>query len=182
LSDEAFYRKEEHQSQVIDLHTYKWSDVRKSYRGLINQAAKKYAFNDWHGSKLIAYRFRHIHQAANGIVRNEATYDIQEQWVKSGTGMVVLAWQGYEEIDRVVAGAYWIICDSNAYYMSGPSIEDNVQHAVIWRSLHLLREIGIRYVELGQIDGETEKERNIGKFKQGFGGEAKLFTIVRRTI
>ena len=74
-------------------------------------------------------------------------------------------------------------CDSlpdGAYYMSGPSLRDNVQHAVIWKSLQLLKERDITLVELGQIDGETEKEKNIGKFKAGWGGEEKPFTIVRK--
>lgn len=174
------YFAEVHQSQVIDLRTHKWSDVRKSYKSIINGAAKKYHFNDFEASKRIAYRFRHLHQAANGIVRNERTYDLQESWVGVGLGVVVIAWEGYYEIDKVVAGAYWIICQKRAYYMSGPSLVDNVQHAVIWRSLGLLRDAGVELVEMGEVGGLTEKEKTIGVFKSGFGGEPKPFTIVRR--
>jgi hypothetical protein len=55
-----------------------------------------------------------------------------------------------------------------------------VQQAVIWHSLKLVRAHGVRLVELGQTDGETEKERNIGKFKAGFGGTSQPFAIVRK--
>lgn len=79
-----------------------------------------------------------------------------------------------------VAAALWIVYQNCAYYASGPSLEKNTMHAVIWKSLQLLKARGVTLVELGQIDGETEKEQNIGKFKQGFGGEAKPYTVVRR--
>jgi len=79
-----------------------------------------------------------------------------------------------------IASALWILYEGGAYYASGPSVEKNVQHAVIWKSLELLKAKGIRLVELGQIDGETEKEKNIGKFKGGWGGTVQPFTIARR--
>ena len=63
---------------------------------------------------------------------------------------------------------------------SARQIERNVQHAVIWRSLNMLKDRGYQYAEMGQIDGVSVKEQNIGKFKQGFGGEAKPFVIARR--
>jgi hypothetical protein len=179
LSDEAFYRKEEHQSQVIDLRTHKWSDIRKSYRGLINQAMKNIGIE----KTCLGYKFQTIHQDTFGSTRTQRTYDIQGEWLKGGLAQAFIAYKYTPSGEEVyVAGALWIVYRNCAYYASGPSIYDNVQHAVIFRSLEALRSYGVTLVDMGQIDGETEKERNIGKFKQGFGGEAKPFTIVRRTI
>jgi hypothetical protein len=169
---------ERHQSQVIDLRTHKWSDVRKSYRGLINQAMKNIGIE----KTCLGYKFQTIHQAAFGSTRTQRTYDIQGEWLKGGLAQAFIAYKYTPSGEEVyAAGALWIVYQNCAYYASGPSIYDNVQHAVIVRSLEALRSYGVTLVDMGQIDGETEKERNIGKFKHGFGGEAKPFTIVRRT-
>ena len=168
-----------HLSQVIDLRTHKWSDVRKSYRGLINKARKELSVDEYKADFIGRDMgvFKSLHAKANGgQPRNDATYCCQKQWVSSGHGMVVMA----TDWPTVYAAAYWILWNGGAYYMSGPSLRDNVQHAVLWKSLQLLKERDITLVELGQIDGETEKEKNIGKFKAGWGGEEKPFTIVRK--
>lgn len=191
---EAVYGREwevtEHETQVLDLTQMewisesalklKWGDVRDSYRSLINGAMLRFGFNDWAVSRLIAHRYRDLHRAAFGNVRNDETFRIQEKWIEQGYGLFVLAWRGYEEIDLVAAGAYWIVYHGKAYYASGPSVEHNVQHAVIWHSLALLKHHGIQLVELGPIDGATDKEKNIGHFKTGFGGKARPYIVARR--
>lgn len=165
--------RSEHQSQVIDLRTHKWSDIRKSYHSIIHRAQERYAIEE--DRNLLPFRL--VHHCAFGHVRNGQTFAIQQEWILTGNAMAVTA---RNNKDGTNASAFWIIYQGSAYYASGPSTALNVQHAVIWKSLQLLKERGVTLVELGQIDGETEKERNIGKFKAGFGGEAKPFTIVRR--
>lgn len=169
-------RFEEHQSQVIDLRTQKWSDVRKSYCGLINHAQRRYIFYNLFN---IDY-FQAVHRTAFGTVRNDATYRIQDDWLKSCHAICLLAVN--EETSASAAAALWIVYQGCAYFASAPSVEKNVMHAVIWKSLEVLKEQGVTLVEMGQIDGVTEKEKNIGKFKTGFGGEAKPFTILRRRL
>lgn len=166
---------EEHLSQVIDLHTHKWSDVRKSYHSIINRGQEQLEITEDRYINL----FRRVHQCAFGSVRTLETFAIQDDWIQSGHAMAISA---INKKDEIVAAALWIIYKGCAYYASGPSSEKNTMHAVIWKSLQLLKERGITLVELGQIDGETEKEKNIGKFKSGWGGEAKPFTIVRRLV
>jgi len=166
------WETEEHLSQVIDLRTHKWSDIRKSYHSIIHRAQERYLIQN---EKTIR-EFKLIHRCAFGSVRGDATFDIQGAWMPD-RAMVVTALDAWGQFGAAVL---WIVYNECAYYASAPSIEKNIQHAVIWKSLQLLKERGVILVELGQIDGETEKERNIGKFKQGFGGEAKPFTIVRR--
>lgn len=169
----ATYYKTQHFSQVLDLRTHKWSDVRKSYHSLIHRGQEQLEIAEDRYINL----FRRVHQCVFGSVRSLETFAIQDDWIQSRHAMAVSA---INKKDEVVAAALWIIYKGAAYYASGPSSEKNTMHAVIWKSLQLLKERGITLVELGQIDGETEKEKNIGKFKAGFGGEAKPFTIVRR--
>ena len=164
-----------HLSQVIDLRTHKWSDVRKSYHSIIHRGQEQLEITEDRYINL----FRRVHQCAFGSVRTLETFAIQGDWIQSGHAMAISA---INKKDEIVAAALWIIYKGCAYYASGPSLEKNVMHAVIWKSLQLLKERGITLVELGQIDGETEKEKNIGKFKSGWGGEAKPFTIVRRLV
>ena len=165
---------EEHLSQVIDLRTYKWGDVRKSYHSLIHRGQEQLEIEDDKG----VLSFRLAHHFAFGAVRSEKTFIIQGEWVKSGNALVVSA----RKRDVLAGSVLWIIYQGCAYYASAPSLEKNVMHAIIWQSLKLLKERGITLVELGQIDGETEKEKNIGKFKSGWGGEAEPYTIVRRLV
>ena len=169
------YVETTHYTQVIDLHAHKWSDIRKSYRGLINNAKRQYSFATYDFLGIGIYKKLHI-AANDGQVRSDETYLHQERWLTQGCGMLMLC----TDWPACYAGAYWVVYEGNAYYMSGPSILHDVQHAVIWESLQWLKKHGVRLVELGQIDGETDKEKNIGIFKQGFGGRAEPFTVVRQ--
>lgn len=163
-------------SQVLDLRTHQWSDVRKSYHSIIHRAQERYEIGE--DNKLSVYRM--IHHLAFGNVRNEQTFICQQDWLRDGYAMVVNAMSRKGE--ELCASSLWIIYQGKAFYASGPSLEKNVQHAVIWKSLQILKARGVTLVELGQIDGGTEKEKNIGKFKAGWGGEVRPFTIVRRKV
>jgi hypothetical protein len=170
------WKFERHQSQVIDLRTHKWSDIRKSYHSLIHKAQGLYDYGIC--SPSIIYSYRAVHAMANGgQPRNDATYEHQKKWIESGYGVLFGVWDEKQWHSFV----YWIVYQGRAYYASSPSLTKNITHMAIWQSLEYLKSKGVDLVEIGQIDGETEKERNIGKFKTGFGGEAKPFTIVRRT-
>lgn len=162
-----------HQSQVLDLRTHKWSDVRKSYHSIIHRGQEQLEIQE---NQSIAF-FTGVHKCAFGSVRSVETFAIQNDWILSDHAMVISA---INRKDEVVAAALWIIYQNCAYYASAPSLEKNTMHAVIWKSLQLLKARGVTLVELGQIDGETEKEKGIGKFKAGWGGEAKPYTVVRR--
>lgn len=168
----ATYEQTEHLSQVIDLRTHKWSDVRKSYHSIIHRGQEQLEIEEDNG----VLSFRVAHHFAFGAVRSEKTFRIQSEWCKSGNALVVSA----RKKDVLAGSVLWIIYQKCAYYASSPSLERNVTHTIIWESFKRLRDRGITLVELGQIDGETEKEKNIGKFKSGFGGVAMPYTIVKR--
>jgi len=169
-----------HQTVVLDLTKTReqlWQGVRKSYHSIIHRAEELSCIEE---SQSIM-PFRILHHEVFGNARSEQTFIIQQQWMKQGNAMsVVASIKADEGTQANIAAALWILYEGCAYYASGPALEKNVQHAVIWKSLELLKAKGIRLVELGQIDGETEKEKNIGKFKGGWGGTVQPFTIARR--
>lgn len=171
------WKYEDHQSQVLDLRTHTWSDVRKSYRGKINKAKRSYAIELCGAADMVLYKGLHCH-ANGGQPRPDTTYQYYAEWIRDGFGMLVLA----RDNGTVCAGAYWALYQKCAYYGSGASVVDDVQHAVIWTSLERLKERGITLVELGQIDGSTEKEQGIALFKKGFGGQSMPYTVVRRSV
>jgi hypothetical protein len=162
-----------HLTQILDLRTHKWGDIRKSYHSIIHRGQEQLEISEDFSIAL----FRKIHQCAFGSVRSLDTFAIQNNWLLSGNAMVMSA---INKKDECVAVAFWIVYQGCAYYASAPSLEKNTMHAVIWKSLKLLKARGVTLVEMGQIDGETEKEKGIAQFKMGWGGEAKPFTIVRR--
>ncbi len=171
----SLYEAIERKSQVIDLRTHKWGDIRKSYHSIIHRGQEQLTITEDRDIDI----FYNNHRLAFGMARTKKTFEIQGEWMKSGNAIVMSA---MNKRDEFVSSVLWIVYRGCAYYASSPSLEKNIQHSVIWQSLQLLKKQGIIFVELGQIDGETEKEKNIGKFKQGFGGEPKPFTIVREAI
>jgi hypothetical protein len=166
-----------HQTQVIDLRTHKWSDVRKSYRSIIHRANKDYDIVRC--STITPFMLAHI--SAFGTTRGIETFKVQERWMDAGHAMAICAYPVLSTLrPSPQTAALWIVYQGKAYYASGPSKDLNVQHAIMWQSLCWLKLEGITLAEIGVVDGETDKEKNIGFFKTGFGGEAKPFTIARK--
>ena len=100
--------------------------------------------------------------------RSEAPYRLQHTWLHAGHALVALALPPRRE---AVGAAYWLVHKATAYYASAAYAEDNVAHAVVWRSLLALKARGVKSVVMAWRGLErTEKERNVTKFKCGFGG------------
>lgn len=171
---------ETHKTQVIDLTqplATLWQGVRKSYHSIVHRANENYVVV--HRSAEGIAGFKALHIRANGKQpRPDMTYTLQGDWIRDGYGLLIAALDN--EAERWMAAAYWIVYQDKAYYCSGPSIERNVQHAVIWHSLELLKARGVTMVEMGQVDGATDKEKNIGRFKAGFGGTEQPYHVARR--
>jgi hypothetical protein len=173
FADADGYQLDTCQTQVIDLRDGIWGlgHVRKSYHSLINKAKREYDIRKYNAAAIIEYKDVHI-QANGGQPRPDATYAHQAEWLKLGCGLL---------IGTSTAFAYWLVYDDRASYMSGPSVELSVQHAVVYVSLQILQRRGVQLVEMGQVDGPhmTEKERSTGFFKTGFGGEARPYLVAR---
>ena len=158
-----------------------WPHLRRSYRALIHKAEREYVIASDCGhtarSVLSFLMYQQLHRSLAMVPRNGETYQLQREWLLDGRALVTVAWK-----DPSVRGAaYWIVYKGAAYYASGAFVEDNVAHAVIWRSLLALRGLGVRNVSLGwQGIGVTEKERNIEFFKRGFGGRDVPVPVISR--
>ena len=147
-----------------------WRDVRKSYKALIHRGEERFAVGI---SDSVVYEngFGHyeaLHRRLYAEPRPDATYYLQYEWLQRGAAVVVLALPPGRE---VVGAAYWLIYKGSADYASGAYAEDNVAHAVVWRSLLALKARGVRSTVMAWRGLErTEKERGVTHFKVGFGG------------
>ena len=143
-----------------------WRDVRTSYRALIHRGKRAHTIMTGAAAHLF-FQYAALHLARYTTPRAEATYALQAEWLRDGHAMVAVA----ERTGACVGAAYWIVYKDSAYYGSGAYAEDNVSHAIIWRSLLALRARGVRAVDLGwQGRARTEKESAIEFQKRGFGG------------
>ena len=169
---------------LLDSEAMLWRDVRKSYKALIHRGADRRALASYVGGarggqvltdSLAGFAaYRRLHGRCYGdAVRPEATYEMQQRWLVASHAVLVTAADGREDpIGREAIGAaLWYVWKGSAYYASGTYAEDNIAHAVVWRSLLALKAAGVTSVVMAWRGLErTEKERNVTRFKVGFGG------------
>ena len=158
--------------RVIDLaydEATLWRDVRKSYKALIHRGEERFTVSVADASECGRHfeSYERLHRLVYAEPRPEATYRLQHGWLHDGYALVVLALP----LGREAVGAtYWIVYKGSAYYASGAYAEDNIAHAVVWRSILALKARGIRSAVMGWRGLErTDKERGVTHFKCGFG-------------
>lgn len=120
------------------------------------------------------------YRIAGKITRPEITFDILAQWINQGFGTLLEA-----QFDGKTAGYTYILHWKGCayYFMScvGPEFREyNISHYLQAKAFDILRQKGVKMYELGEQvyntlhSQPTEKERNISRFKRGFGGEVVL--------
>jgi len=179
--DDPAYVQETHYSSVLDLTQPLeaiWTGIRKSYHQLIHRANEEFRIVECCHADMAAFQSLHTRANDGFQPRNDLTYGHQANWIMNGSGMLVMGTGVLD--DEIVAAAYWKLYQGCAYFGSGPSIERGVQHAVIWHSLELLKARGIAKVEIGQVDGDTPKEKSIGFFKSGWSNTTVPFIMATR--
>ena len=145
-----------------------WSSVRKSYRSLIHAGEHRYEIRLGAGLSLLYAQRLHF-EAAGCATRSQATWGRMREWIHEDHGVLMMATDRGSGEAR--SYAYFIVNGSWSYYASGASLEDDVQHAVIWRALLALKARGVCVVELGwQGQAPDAKGRGVEFFKTGFGG------------
>lgn len=174
-----------------------WSDVRKSYRPLINKAIRNYKSviigqNNFDFDLCEEYRKLH-HSAAGRITRPANTFHRMYEMIKSGNAFLVLI----QDADLKTVGAYYFLVHGPyGYYGSAatdPSLypQSGVGHLGLWNGILFAKKQGCQFMDLGQLlirpGGVTEKEKNIFLFKTGFGGQkvvvfraVKNFTVYHK--
>ena len=153
-------------TRILDLSSSEadlWAGLRKSYKALINRANRRLEFRLITNTE--SARFLHL-LAADRVTRPLATWHLMADWLVSDAGVLVLGYDG-----APLAFAYFIRHKQWAYYGSGASLEDDIQHAVIWHALLELKTRGVRWAELGwQGEATDAKGQSIEFLKRGFGG------------
>lgn len=161
--------------------------VRKSYRHLIRRAQDAYwlsVFDTGHAADLealMAARLLHT-TAAGRETRSRQTWLEMFEWMRLGFGVLVLAY--LRSTDEPVGFAYAVRYKHWAYWCSGASLVPDLQAAIQWRMMTMLRhcpqQVQTRYYEIGRdaAPGDDDKAKAIAFFKSGLGGERWVVQIL----
>ncbi len=166
-------------SQVLDL-TVGLEQLRRAMSKGHRAATKKGVANhtvEALTSHEALHRFRALHEAAAGrATRPAETYDRWADWAQRGDGILLITEAG---------GSFVTVFGDRAYYtaaaMDRARSHEPIGHALQWAAIEWLVDHGVRTYELGiqqfgplLHDVPGEKERNISRFKRGFGGVPRL--------
>ncbi|MBI4595046.1 MAG: GNAT family N-acetyltransferase, partial [Candidatus Tectomicrobia bacterium] len=116
-------------------------------------------------------------KAAGRTTRPESTFDLMYNWIKEGHAFLI----GARKEDEFIGFSLIMVYKNAAYYGSSCNNPDYpdlpIAHVIQWNTLKWLYENGIKSYEIGwQFYDSTpfyhasEKEKNIARFKRGFGG------------
>jgi hypothetical protein len=130
-----------------------------------------------------AYRELHA-RAAGRVTQPLGAFELMEGWARDGVALLALA----RRDGRPVGGSYVNVFGAGAYYSQAaidPDLRSEpVGHAIQSALLAWLVEHDVERYELGLQqfgpllhDVPSDKERNIARFKRGFGGETRLFVV-----
>lgn len=149
------------------------SDVKKAEKNLQLQIIDK-----TNVSKEQIYDFmNYYYKIAGKRTRPIDTFDSIYRWIKNDYGVLLKA--NYNEY--VCGYSLFIIYKDTSYYAMACKdknySEFNISHFLQWEAIKYLKNKGILYLEIGtQYFNDTlnnfpsEKDKNISKFKRGFGG------------
>jgi hypothetical protein len=162
-------------SQVLDLTAGPdrlRKEMSKGHRAATKKGVARFEVQALAGTEAL-HRFRAMHEAAAGrATRPPETYDRWAEWAQRGEGIVLLTEAG---------GSFLTVFGDRAYYMAAAMdrsrSHEPVGHALQWAAIEWLIAHGVTVYELGiqqfgplPHDVPDEKERNISRFKRGFGG------------
>lgn len=175
---DATLHQETRYTHVVDLldgdEAAHWARVRKSYHSLTRKAQREYDITvhshteNW--GLIESARLLHI-KASGRETRPMRTWVCMSDWMKAGHGVLALA---RRREGGVLSGfAYVIRYKDWSYWMSGATLDPNVQHGLQWALMNALRcDERTRYYEIGpdadEYDGQ--KEKGVAFFKSGWGG------------
>lgn len=163
-----------------------WMKLRKSCKSLINRAERSYksiCINKDNFNVELCEEYRRLHALAAGrATRCSETFFEMYEIIKNGKAFLILI----KDKEEKTAGAYYFLIQGiYAFYGSaatdpGMPPQSGVGHMGLWKGISIARELGCRFMDLGQLlvrKTITEKEKNIDLFKRGFGG--KRVTVFR---
>ena len=153
-----------------------WTLIRKSYKSLINKAAKKYEalflFSD---DRFIWDKFKLLHYMEAGkITRSEQSWNKQYENIRYKKAILCYCYEG----DQMIGGAFFDLSKDEAFYSvaayESKFRKNPISHFIIYSSVIKIKSLGIKKLNFGEInyndanDLQNIKESNIQKFKNGF--------------
>ncbi|MBT4512413.1 MAG: hypothetical protein HOC20_09430 [Chloroflexi bacterium] len=180
-------------TQIVDLslsHDSLHSQIRKSYKSLINQGSKNltiFVIDNTTITPEDIENFRLLHLEASGReTRSRHSWQVQYEMVCHKEAFIVF---GYLEGILVTAGLFPYSPRCCFYGVSASKrdlFEKPLSHAVIWTAMLHAKKQGLVFFELPEVlfpnEGEpfpTEKEIGISTFKRGFGGHTQVRLNIR---
>lgn len=159
-------------------------NFRKSYRPLISKGHKLWKL-EVHQSigDGVFLEFRDLHaRAAGKITRNSRTWDMQKAAINERNAFLVTA---RAADSRLVGAALFYLSRTEALYAVGAYDRDlfdqPIGHAIQASAIDHMKSLGLRWYVLGDrpypSSGCSEKEFNIGRFKEGFATDFSLKII-----
>lgn len=149
------------------------SDIKKA-EGIL----KLEIINETNVTKNRVYDFMNYYFRISGKnTRPMDAFDNIYEWIKSGYAVLLKA-----TYNSFICGysLFAIYKDTSYYAMACKDenyIEFNISHFLQWKAIKYLKDRGVKYLDVGiQYFGDTlnsfpsDKDKNISKFKRGFGG------------
>lgn len=171
--------------QMIDLkaqESHIKSNIRRSYKSCISWGLREIEITlmsaknaNWEDFE----KFKHLHHLCAGRkTRSDSTWERQFESIKNGSSFCILGKQG----DELLTAGLFSYSYSHCSYASSASRRDMFDkplfHCVMWKAILHAKILNLKYFEVGEqysydsYSSMTEKEKNIAKFKAGFGGDS----------
>ena len=133
--------------------------LRKSYKSLVNK-------QDGIIFTPSVRNLQKLHMKVAGRkTRSDETWNIQQEMIDVGEAFVI---ELYKD-GTLISAALFYKNDYCCYYAVAASLKGVNSHPVIWAAIQYCKAEGLVRFELGEKLQGTEKEKNISKFKSGFG-------------
>lgn len=157
-----------------------WSDIRTSYKGLINQSIKEFEIeivDKFNCNELAHNKYKEFHhKTAKRITRPTETWEIQYNMVKLDKAMLICL----KKDSSYVAFSYFYHMNDSAFYASASddpefNSKNSVQHLIIWEAIKYYKKRNFNELDLGFQDyknqlwyNPSQKDLTISFFKRGF--------------
>lgn len=151
--------------------------IRKSYRSLISKGLKIWKVkSEFTVSKKIWNDFKQLHfKAAGRKTRSDKSWDILENGLKEKELFFIYC---LDNNQKMVGGSLFFLTNAESYYGIAAYNRDlfdyPIGHVIQYTAIQKFKEMGLKWYRLGNVPfisdnpKPSEKEINIGKFKNGF--------------
>lgn len=179
LADSASVNYQVYVDLTQDLDVIK-AKFRKSYKPLINQAEKIWSSKvlrsgEIRDSDWTEFKFLHFVAAGNNQTRSNKSWDVQLSQILAENAFLVAL---YTDKEKMIGGGFFQNTKDQGVYAVAAydrlHFDKPIGHLVQWLAIKELKHLGVKSYLIGDrpfpsdIPKPTEKEINIGLFKQGF--------------